>query len=102
MGLQNVEMQIVKCCNTLGVHNIFKPQVKGQGTTGPKAESDFCDRHMQHGVGNDINSDTECTEGLPDMDDKRSIDVPCAETSEMGSFNLLFEVTVPIIMYVGC
>ena len=56
---------------------------------------------MQHGIGNDINSDTECTEGVPDMDDKRSIDVPCAETWEMGSFNLLFEVTIPIIMYVA-
>ena len=37
---------------------------------------------MQHGVGNDINSDTECTGGLPDsdMDDQESIDVPYAET----------------------
>ena len=100
MGLQNVKLQIVKCCNALGIHNLFKHQDKGQGT-GPSAESDFCDRYMQHGVGYYINSDTECTGGLPDMDDKGSIDVPCAETWEMGSWNLSFEVTVPIIMYVA-
>ena len=79
MGLQNV-----KCCNTLGVHNIFKSLDKGEGT-GPQAESDFCDRYIQHGVGNGINSDTECTEGLPDMDDKGSINVPCAETCKICS-----------------
>ena len=35
------------------------------------------------------------------MDDKGSIDFPCAETWEMGSLKLLFEVTVLIIMCVA-
>ena len=53
---------------------------------------------MQHSVGNDINSDTECTEGLPDseMEDKGSTDVPCEETWEMGSWNLPFQVTASV------